>query len=104
MSNQLRLFADETAQPAGFSFEPGFVSAEEERTLVDCIGELPLAPFQFGAFEGKRRVASFGWRYDYSLQKLQQASPVPDWLTPFARRVEGFFRLSNGAIRFCRKS
>ena len=57
MSDQLRLFADETAQPAGFSFQPRFVSAEEERTLINRIGELPLAPFQFGTFEGKRRVA-----------------------------------------------
>jgi alkylated DNA repair dioxygenase AlkB len=99
MSDQLRLFADETAQPAGFSSEPGFVSAEEERTLINRIGELPLAPFQFGTFEGKRRVASFGWRYDYSTQKLQQAGTVPDWLTPFAHRVESLFQLSNGAIQ-----
>jgi alkylated DNA repair dioxygenase AlkB len=99
MSDQLRLFVDDTAQPAGFCIEPDFVSGKEERALIGRIGELPLTPFQFGAFEGKRRVASFGWRYDYSLQKLQRASPVPDWLTPFAHRVESFFRLSNCAIQ-----
>jgi alkylated DNA repair dioxygenase AlkB len=97
MSDQLSLFVDKIVQPAGFSLEPDFVSAGEERAMIGRISELPLTPFQFGAFEGKRRVASFGWRYDYSLQKLQPASPVPDWLTPFARRVENFFRLSDGA-------
>lgn len=99
MSSQLSLFVDKTAQPAGFSFQPDFVSAEEERKLVERIGELPLVPFQFGAFEGKRRVASFGWRFDYAIQKLRRASPVPDWLIPFARRVEIFFRLPDGAIQ-----
>jgi alkylated DNA repair dioxygenase AlkB len=99
MPDQLSLFVDKAGQPAGFRVEPDFVSAEEERALISRIRELPLTPFQFGAFEGKRRVASFGWRYDYSLQKLQPASPVPDWLSPFAHRVESFFRLSNGAIQ-----
>jgi hypothetical protein len=34
---------------------------------------LPLQPFQFGAFEGKRRSASFGFRYDTgkSIRSLQ---------------------------------
>jgi hypothetical protein len=41
---------------------------------------LPLQPFQFGAFEGKRRVASFGFRHDYALQLLQPADPIPGWL------------------------
>jgi alkylated DNA repair dioxygenase AlkB len=99
MRDQLSLFVDKVAQPAGFGVEPDFVSAEEERALIARIGEHPLTPFQFGAFEGKRRVASFGWRYDYSTQKLQQANPVPDWLTPFARRVESLFRLSHSAIQ-----
>jgi alkylated DNA repair dioxygenase AlkB len=99
MPNQLSLFVDKVAQPAGFGVEPDFVSAEEERALIARIGELPLIPFQFGAFEGKRRVASFGWRYDYSTQKLQQANPVPDWLIALALRTERFFGLSNETIQ-----
>jgi hypothetical protein len=46
--------------------------------LCSISGPCLLQPFQFGAFEGKRRVASFGWRYDYSQQKLQQAEALPD--------------------------
>ncbi|GLS28359.1 Alkylated DNA repair dioxygenase AlkB [Mesorhizobium albiziae] len=99
MPDQLSLFVDKVAQPSGFSFEPDFVSADEERALIGRLGDLPLTPFQFGAFEGKRRIASFGWRYDYSMQKLQQASPMPDWLIPFAHRVESSFQLASGAIQ-----
>jgi alkylated DNA repair dioxygenase AlkB len=97
--DQLSLFVDETAQPSGFDFEPDFVSADEERALIGQVSNLPLTPFQFGAFEGKRRVASFGWRYDYSLQKLGQAGPIPDWLIPFARRLETLFQLTDGAVQ-----
>jgi alkylated DNA repair dioxygenase AlkB len=35
-------------------------------------------------------VASFGFRYDYTLRRLQEADPIPPWLTPLIERVEGF--------------
>ncbi len=96
MPNQLSLFAESTARPDGFRLQPDFISADEERQLVGRIDELPLKPFQFGAFEGKRRVASFGWRYNFSLQVLEQADELPAWLTPFALRVETFASLLTG--------
>jgi hypothetical protein len=77
MPDQLSLFVDKAGQPAGFRVEPDFVSAEEERALISRIRELPLTPFQFGAFEGKRRVASFGWWYDYSLQNFSRRARCP---------------------------
>lgn len=98
MTDQFDLFK-QAAEPAGFALEPEFVTASEEAAMIEHLGKLPLAPFQFGAFEGKRRVASFGWRYDYSLQRLQQAEPVPVWLIPFAHRVERFFGLPDGAVQ-----
>jgi hypothetical protein len=54
-----------------------FVSPAIEKELIFAIRTLPLQPFQFGVFEGKRRVASFGFRYDYDLRQLQRAEPIP---------------------------
>lgn len=99
MPDQLSLFVEDTGEPEGFSLGPEFISTDEENTLTTRISDLPLTPFQFGAFEGKRRVASFGWRYDYSVQRLEQASQLPEWLTPFARRIERLFRLPDDAIQ-----
>src|SRR5215217_7050495 len=99
MPDQFSLFVDKVAQPAGFSFEPGFVSAEEERALIERITDLPLEPFQFGAFEGKRRVASFGWRYDYSQQSLKKSEELPAWIAPVIAKVETFAELPAGSIR-----
>jgi alkylated DNA repair dioxygenase AlkB len=90
LSEQLSLFADNSRVPAGLRYEADFVSAAVERELIAQISSLPLQPFQFGPYEGKRRVASFGYRYDYTLRRLQPADPVPDWLIPLIARVEDF--------------
>lgn len=39
-------------------------------------------------YEDKRRVASFGFMYDYTLRRLQETEPIPDWLSPIVPRVE----------------
>jgi alkylated DNA repair dioxygenase AlkB len=96
---QLALFPDPAVGPAGLRYQSGFVSEAIETELISRIAELPLQPFQFGAFEGKRRVASFGYRYDYSLQRLAEADPIPAWLAPIARSVESFGHLPPESVR-----
>jgi alkylated DNA repair dioxygenase AlkB len=102
MSEQLTLFGkfgNDRAQPGGLRYQDGFISADEESELIARIRALPLTPFQFGPFEGKRRVAWFGWRYEYSQRQLEQADELPDWLAPFAARVEQFAALPASAVR-----
>jgi alkylated DNA repair dioxygenase AlkB len=95
---QLSLLADDHPHPAGLRYQPEFVTPEEEQQLIARIQALPLTPFQFGAFEGKRRVVSFGSRYDYTAQRLAKADPLPEWIMPFAARVERFGSLPPGSI------
>jgi alkylated DNA repair dioxygenase AlkB len=95
---QRSLFDKQELAPSGLGYWPEFVSAAEERLLVERIAELNLAPFQFGAYEGKRRVVSFGWSYDFSRRHLAPAAPPPSWIAPFASRVEAFGSLKPGAI------
>jgi len=97
--NQLALFSDQAAGPAGLRYVTEFISVETERELIARISELPLKPFQFGVFEGNRRVKSFGFRYDYTLQKLEQSDPIPDWLEAIARSVERFADLPEASVR-----
>ena len=97
--NQLALFNDQTVGPAGLRYAPEFISATDEQALIAGIAALPLKPFQFGAFEGHRRVKSFGFRYDYTLQKLQPSEPIPEWLERTAREVERFGELPPGSVR-----
>lgn len=96
---QLALFDESPADPGGLRTICEFVSTEAEQALIARIADLPLKPFQFGAFEGNRRVKSFGFRYDYTLQKLTETDPIPDWLQTAARSVERFGELPEGEIR-----
>lgn len=97
--SQLALFDDEAMGPEGLRYAPEFISAADEQELIAGIAALPLMPFEFGAFEGHRRVKSFGFRYDYALQKLQPSEPIPEWLERTAREVERFGELRPGSVR-----
>ncbi|MGD9923518.1 MAG: alpha-ketoglutarate-dependent dioxygenase AlkB [Pseudorhodoplanes sp.] len=99
MSDQLSLFAEASASPKGIRYQPDFVTTRDhEQVLIDRLRDLPLTPFQFGAFEGKRRVASFGWRYDCSRQALEPADDIPDWLAPLASQIEQFAKMPADAV------
>jgi alkylated DNA repair dioxygenase AlkB len=90
LPEQLALFAGTAPSPEGLRYRPDFISPEVEQELIAHVAALPLQPFQFGQYEGKRRVASFGFRYDYSLRRLEAASPVPTWLGPMIEKVAAF--------------
>ncbi len=93
------LFGPRPGAPAGLRYEAGFISLDEERALISSFASLALAPSQFGPFEGKRRVASFGFRYDYNDQRLHGAEPFPKFISAVAARAENFAKLEPGAFR-----
>jgi alkylated DNA repair dioxygenase AlkB len=96
---QLSMFADESPRPEGLHYQRDFISAKEEAALIGHIRALPLAPFQFGIYEGKRRVVFFGSRYDFTHQRLEAAEELPAWLVPLAGRVERSAALPSGSIK-----
>lgn len=95
---QLSLFDADRPGPAGLRYEAEFIAREEESALAAHVRALPLTPFQFGAYEGKRRVVYFGHSYDFTHQRLEAAEPLPDWLRPLCARVEAYGKLSPGSI------
>jgi alkylated DNA repair dioxygenase AlkB len=90
LTEQFALFSDLSPEPEGLQYVAEFVSPETEQELIGRIAALPLKPFQFGQYEGKRRVASFGFSYDYTLRRLRESEPFPGWLDPILKQVEGF--------------
>jgi alkylated DNA repair dioxygenase AlkB len=90
-ASQPSLFPDSASDaPEGFAYQPEMITAEEETALAGRLAELPFVPFQFRGFEGRRRVVSFGWRYDFNGPGLVQAEPMPDWLRPLRDRAAAF--------------
>ena len=96
--HQPALFDEPPAAPEGFAYRAGFVTEDEARTLVAHLEKLPFEPFQFRGYEGRRRVYSFGWRYDFNGPGLVEAEPIPDWLLPLSARAEAFAGLPGGAF------
>ena len=68
--------------PEGFRYEPSVLSHDEERELLEQIRPLPFKAFEFHGYLGKRRVVSFGWKYDYERRTLEESRPIPDFLVP----------------------
>src|SRR5262249_39728950 len=54
--------------------------------------------FEFHGFLGKRRVVSFGWRYDFGQAKLMQAELMPDFLLPSRDKAAQFAGLSAASL------
>ena len=79
---------DPQSLPDGFSYQPEVISAEDEGRLLAEIAPLPFREFQFHGFEGKRRVVSFGWRYDFEEQKALPAEPIPEFLLEVCGKVQ----------------
>ncbi|MFN2572783.1 MAG: alpha-ketoglutarate-dependent dioxygenase AlkB [Gemmatimonadales bacterium] len=95
---QLDAFGAAAILPEGFTYQPGLISADHEQELLRVIPTLPFTAFEFRGFEGKRRTVSFGWRYDFNVQKLQQADPIPPFIEPVRALAATFAGLAPEAL------
>ena len=88
--DQPGLFQARPVLPEGFKYQRDFLSEKEERDLVGRLEALPLQAFEFQGFQGKRRVVSFGWRYDFNDRRLLRAEDLPPFLLPLRDRAATF--------------
>jgi len=80
MSIQFKLGFD-LAKHAGLQYDPLFLAPAQQTELVNRIERLPFREFEFHGYLGKRRIVSFGWRYEYSGRGvLKRADEIPDFL------------------------
>ncbi|MBW3558794.1 MAG: alpha-ketoglutarate-dependent dioxygenase AlkB [Proteobacteria bacterium] len=75
-----------------------FIPPGEEGDLIERFAELPFEPFQFRGYEGRRRVVSFGWRYDFSQGRLAAADPLPGFLLPLRDRAAAFLGVEGARL------
>jgi alkylated DNA repair dioxygenase AlkB len=99
---QLNLFGAQPPRqiPEGFAYRRDFLSEDEERELVREIRSLPFEPFRFhSGLVGKRRVVSFGWRYDFGERQLRKAGDMPPFLLPLRQRTAAWAGLESTAFQ-----
>ena len=86
--SQASLFdTHDTAFPPGMRFELDWLGTEEEAALVEAIRALPLREAQYKQYTARRRVASFGGKFDYDNNRLLPAPPIPPAFEPLRERV-----------------
>ncbi len=94
MTPQIDLFASaaipDPALPPGFRYAQGVISDAEEDALLARVRELPFREFEFHGYTGKRRVVSFGWKYDFGERRLLDAEPIPDFLLTLREKAATF--------------
>jgi alkylated DNA repair dioxygenase AlkB len=97
---QLSLFAapatpvPSPSMPDGFRTAPDVIGSADEERLIAAFANLPFKEFEFHGFLGKRRVVSFGSRYDYKDSTLKDAEPIPPFLLPLRERAAAFAGLA----------
>jgi len=100
---QAELFAAAAAPPLpvlpeGMVYQPEFLTRGEEQTLVTLIESMPLAEMRYKNYTARRRVASFGGKYDFSANRLEAAAPVPAELAPLRRKVAAWLGVEPAAF------
>jgi alkylated DNA repair dioxygenase AlkB len=80
-------------------YAPDLIDGSAEAELVRHLERLPLREFQFHGFTGRRRVASFGWQYDFTSGKVRPADEIPPFLLKLGARAAEFGRLDAADLR-----
>jgi alkylated DNA repair dioxygenase AlkB len=90
LTDQRDLFAPTAKLPPGFVYRQDFISIKEEQEMIEHFEQLSFKPFEFHGFLGKRRVVSFGWRYDFSGRTLRSSETIPPFLLTLRQRAAEF--------------
>jgi len=84
---QEQLFNSQWQGPAGFVYQPEFITQQEETVLLRAIENLPLREAHYKEFIAKRRTLSYGAQYDFGKNTLSSAPPLPEFLMPLREQV-----------------
>jgi alkylated DNA repair dioxygenase AlkB len=84
--------------PQGMVYDTEFLTPDEERALVALIERMPLAEMRYKGYTARRRVASFGGKYDFSANRLEAAVPLPAELEPLRRKVAAWLGVEPAAF------
>jgi alkylated DNA repair dioxygenase AlkB len=87
---QIDMFGAAPKLPEGFRYAPDVLSEANESQLLVHVASLPFTEFLFQGFVGKRRTVSYGWRYDFTHQRLEHTSAIPDFLLPLQASAGAF--------------
>jgi alkylated DNA repair dioxygenase AlkB len=93
-------FFESANELEGFSYQPALIDRDDEDALIARIRELPFQEFDFHGFKGKRRVVSFGWKYEYAGRgQLRKADEIPEFVYPLRSLAASFAKADPEAFQ-----
>ena len=97
-ARQAELFGDAPALPEGFVFQLDFITAAEERALLEEIAHLRLEEAKYKQYTARRRIAYFGFSYDFVENRVGDAPPAPSFLAPLRAKMAAWMNVSPQAL------
>lgn len=91
---QLGLWDLPPTLPEGFAYRADLLSPGEEYALLGRLRELGFREFEFHGHRGRRRVVSFGFRYDFEQRSVCAAEPIPGFLLPLRDGAASFIGIA----------
>lgn len=84
--------------PQGFDYWPEVLTGAEQAAVVEQLQRLDFSPYEHMGYQGFRRIAAFGRRYDLDRGRLEAADPWPEFLQDLLRRLAGRLGLDETAF------
>jgi alkylated DNA repair dioxygenase AlkB len=95
-ASQIDLFDASLPLPEGLVYADGFLSTDEEDALLGAFATLDFTEARYKAWTARRRVVSYGSRYDFGDNELLDAPPLPPFLMPLRERVAAWVGVAAG--------
>ncbi len=98
---QADLFSPQSLLPEGFRYEEAFLDVREEQSLLASLAALPLQEAQYKEWTAKRRIVSYGGRYDFSRNQLLPEQPIPPYLWSLQQKAAQWLGIGAEALATC---
>ena len=83
------LFPLDPVVPPGFTYIPELITEEEETSLYKEILKIDLHNLDFKGYTAKRKVASFGYDWNFEKQQLSKGKDIPKPFLSVLEKVAG---------------
>jgi alkylated DNA repair dioxygenase AlkB len=67
--------------------------------LLGALGSLPFEEARYREWHARRRIVSFGGRYDFTHHALETASPIPEFLHPLRNELAAWIGVPFSAMQ-----
>jgi alkylated DNA repair dioxygenase AlkB len=98
-SGQLSLLEPLSSLPEGLEYRAELVSPEDEAEFLEHFRKLDFREYEFHGYLGKRRVVSFGLRYDLNDSTVRSTADIPGFLLPLRQKAADFAALAPSELQ-----